>query len=345
MARYSLPGITGARGAGLGNEVIPWGKAFLAAQALDLRLVDPPWWLNKRPYGRELGTSVWTTAEYCALRALPTISLDSARVQSLGPWDYFDAMLKLKADRPSALGSRPVLLHSSGMDGGYLAIRRARRFLASRLLYSRRSEALMTVGSEAAVRIGVHVRAGDFASAEKEPPGELEPGAFNVEMPPDWYLETITSLVQRLGGSVQVLVASQGPTLTVYDQRALADLRHLSGTSVQDLSVLASCDVIVPSISSYSMLAIFLSDALYVWPAQHLHDVGGWRDIWGHEPRQVSGPTARSRDIASSKELQVFRGIPRSGGEPWPDWFIDQIRIRAQLRRQEQDLTLYGVAR
>jgi len=123
--------------------------------------------------------------------------------------------------------------------------------------------------------------------------------------------------------------------------RGLTQIRQLSGTSVEDLSVLASCDVIVPSISSFSLLAIFLSDALYVWPAQHLHDADGWRSIWGHEPRQASGPTAGSRKLAESEELNVFRGIPRSGSEPWPDWFIDQINIRAYLRRQEQDLTLY----
>jgi len=337
MVTYSLPGISGVRGAGLGNEVIPWGKAFLAARALDLKLVDPPWWLNKRPYGRELHSSLWSTAEYLALRAMPTIAIDSAKAESLGSSDYFDAMLKLKADE--VLGSRPVLLHTSGMAGGYLGIRKARRFLAARILYSRSSEALMTFGPEAAVRIGVHVRAGDFSAAE------LEPGIFNIQSPLDWYLETIESLVQRLGCSVQVLVASQGPILTLADHRGLAEIRHLSGTSVEDLSVLASCDVIVPSISSFSLLAIFLSDALYVWPAKHLHDVDGWRDIWGHEPRQVCGPTAMSRRIADSKELRVFRGIPRSGSESWPDWFIDQIRIRAQFRRQEQDLTLYGVAR
>jgi hypothetical protein len=339
MARYSLPAVTGARGAGLGNEVIPWGKAFLAAQALDLKLVDPPWWLNKRPYGRELHTSVWRTAGYVSLRALPALSLDSAMVQSLGSWDYFDAMLKLKADRGSLLHSRAVLLHSSGMDGGFLAIRRARRFLAARVLYSRGSEALPPFEPEEAVRIGVHVRAGDFSAAE------LEPGVFNAQLPLDWYLETITSLVNRVGGPVQVLVASQDPTLTLADERGLADVRQLSGTSVQDLSALASCDVIVPSISSFSLLAIFLSEALYVWPAQHLNEVDGWRDIWGHEPRQVSGPTARSRQTARSQDLKVFRGISRSGGEPWPDWFVHQIRVRAQLRRQEQDLTQYGVTR
>jgi hypothetical protein len=339
MVKYSLPEITGARGAGLGNEVIPWGKAFLAARALGLKLVDPPWWLNKRPYGRELHATRWGTAEYLALRAMPTISIDSAMVESLGSWDYFDAMMKLKADRYPLLRSRPVLLHSSGMDGGYLAIRKARRFLATRILYSRSSEALVTAGSEAAVRIGVHVRAGDFSAAN------LEPGVFNVQLSMDWYVETITSLVHRLGGLVQVLVASPRPIIELEDLGGLAEISQLSGTSVEDLSVLASCDVIVPSISSFSVLAIFLSDALYVWPAQHLHDVGGWRDIWGHEPRQISGPTARAREIAESKELNVFRGIPRSGGEPWPDWYIDQIRIRAHLRQQEQDLTLYGVTK
>jgi hypothetical protein len=339
MVNYSLPGITGPRGAGLGNEVIPWGKAFLAARALDLKLVDPPWWLNKRPYGRELQTSVLRTAEYLALRAMPTISIDSAKVKSLGSWDYFDAMMELKADQHSLPRSRPVLLHSSGMDGGYLAIRKARRFLAARLLYSRGVDPLATAGNEASVRIGVHVRAGDFSA------GELEPGIFNVQSPTDWYVETITSLVQRLGGLVEVLVASQGPILDLDDQDGIVEIRQLRGTSIEDLSVLASCDVIVPSISSFSLLAIFLSDALYVWPAEHLHDVDGWRDIWGHDPRQVSGPTARSRSIAESNELHVFRGIPRSGGEPWPDWFIDQIQIRAHLRRQEQDLILYGVTR
>lgn len=37
--------------------------------------------------------------------------------------------------------------------------------------------------------------------------------------------------------------------------------------------------------------------------------------------------------------------MPRYDGEPWPGWFIDQVRMRAHLRRQEQDLTLYGVTR
>jgi hypothetical protein len=339
MVNYSLPEITGARGAGLGNEVIPWGKAFLGARALGLRLVDPPWWLNKRPYGRELHSPLWRTAEYLALRATPTISVDSAMVESLGSWDYFDAMMKLKADHNSLLRSRPVLLHSSGMGGGYLGIRQARRFLAARLVHSRGAEVLTNVGSDTAMRIGVHVRTGDFSDAK------LEPEVFNVQLSMDWYRETISSLVHTLGGLVQVLVASQEPVLKLDDVGGLAEIRYLNGTSVQDLSVLASCDVIVPSISTFSLLSIFLSDALYVWPAEHLHDVGGWRDIWGHEPRQVNGPTARARDIAESKGLKVFRGIPRSGDEPWPDWFIDQVRLRAHLRKQEQDLTLYGVTR
>lgn len=339
MVSYSLPGITGSRGAGLGNEVIPWGKAFLAARALDLKLVDPPWWLNKRPYGRELHASVWRTAEYLTLRGMPTASIDSAMLESLGSWDYFDAMMHLKEDQPSLLQSRPVLLHTSGMAGGYLAIRKAQRFLAARLLWSRDSEDLTTFKSEASVRIGVHVRSGDFTTAA------LEPEIFNVQLSLDWYLETLTSLVRRLGGSVDVFVASQGPELRLNGLKGLAGVHHLHGTSVEDLSALASCDVIVPSISSFSLLSIFLSDALYVWPAQHLHDVDGWRDIWGHEPRQINGPTSRSRALAQSEQPHIFRGIPRSSGEFWPEWFIDQIKLRAHLRRQEQDLILYGVTR
>jgi hypothetical protein len=45
------------RGAGLGNELIPWAKAFIASQELNAHLMYPAWGLNKREYRKYFETS------------------------------------------------------------------------------------------------------------------------------------------------------------------------------------------------------------------------------------------------------------------------------------------------
>ena len=56
MLQYALPMATG-RGAGLGNELIPWGKAYIASRVLGIPALHPAWGLNTRRYWEYFGTS------------------------------------------------------------------------------------------------------------------------------------------------------------------------------------------------------------------------------------------------------------------------------------------------
>src|SRR5580693_3074408 len=55
--KLCIPKLTTSRGEGLGNEIIPWAKAFLASRVLSARLAHPAWGRNARGYWRNFGTS------------------------------------------------------------------------------------------------------------------------------------------------------------------------------------------------------------------------------------------------------------------------------------------------
>src|ERR1017187_8879269 len=56
LLRYCLPRVR-HNGHGLANEIVPWARAFLAAQVLDAKLLPPAFGLNRRGYWRHFRTS------------------------------------------------------------------------------------------------------------------------------------------------------------------------------------------------------------------------------------------------------------------------------------------------
>ena len=319
------------RGAGLGNEVFPWAKAYLGAIAFDARLVDPPFLLNPRRYDRELEVGgIGATVRYLAAFSLPATTIDQPLFDTLGGADYYDAMCSLRAQLGTKSGL--ILRHTTGMRNGYLGIRRARPFLRSRLLGTeavlRHLASLPAVG-DGVVTFGLHIRGGDFDSQQRVAPDVLD------------------SVHRELDRPLQVYVASNLPSGRLEDLLDLpgCGVTLLSGSATEDLAVLASCDFIIPSISSYSLLAIFLSDAFYCWPQEHLNDTGGWLSIWGHE--SSSGGPATTESIASqmSEDVRVVRGIPVPATPSWPRWLPDALADRALVRATSTDLCMYGVVR
>ena len=67
--RYCLPRVP-KRGYGLGNELIPWARAHLAAELLGAELLTPAFGLNRRPYWRHFGTPA---DDWIYRRALPKV--------------------------------------------------------------------------------------------------------------------------------------------------------------------------------------------------------------------------------------------------------------------------------
>lgn len=346
---WSLPVVSGRRGAGLGNEVIGWAKAHLAAQELGLRTVHPAWGLNRRGYRRDFGT---TRADWlvqaAAAAALPSVDLTWELIRSTGEADYGLAVRAL-ADRPE-LGRRPLVVRNvSGMAGGFLAVRRARGYLLSRVLAPEHVTAdLHRIAARwddaAAVRVAVHVRGGDFAGGGAGP----GPGQFNRAVPDRWYVEVCRSLRAELGDGVRFLVLSDGDGAVV--RRLVAEVGAVTPPArrrplLSDVAAMAGADLLVCSVSSLSMFAAFLSGGHYLWYAPQLERTGGWRSIWGREPEQLAGPTARNRAAAAPPAGRPPRGVPVEDGGQLPADLPRLLAERAELRDPRHDLLLYGVVR
>ena len=349
---FSIPLTHGMRGAGLGNEVIPWAKAFIAAQELGLRLVHPAWGLNPRGYYRDFRTSRTDWIGRVALRTvLPTVRITESMVRETGQADYAMALRALapKLDLPRR---SPVVTLHEGMSGGYYGVQRAREFLQQALLQPRQvAKDLYTISKTLdpeRLTIAFHVRAGDFG-AESDGPA---PGQFNTAVPSDWYEQVLARFVENFGDTAQYLIVSDGR-----ENPLLKALKRFKGVVIpaerrlpllSDLFSMVYADAQVCSVSSFSMLAAFLSDRPYVWFAPHLNDHGGWRSLWGHEEAQQApdGLTARNIAMAAASPDPGFaRGVPVGVDGELSNLLLESLQRRAMLKRRRHDLLYYGVTR
>jgi hypothetical protein len=194
------------------------------------------------------------------------------------------------------------------MWGGYAAIAAARRPLRERLLDvpgARELAASATGG--AALTVGLHVRRGDFSG-----PGPSA-GTFNRPVPTEWFGSVVRALQEQLAEAAYVVCTDAGegalPELT-----GLPHVRVVRGDGpgapVQELAVLAACDLLVCSVSSFSMLAAFLSDRPYLWFAPQLSVVDDCVTLWGREPGQRRADSPTRQSVALRSGTVRPRGIP-----------------------------------
>lgn len=305
--RYSVAVPIGHRGAGLGNEVRALAKARIGARVLGAQLVEQAWWMNPRHYGEDLGYNIVPPLRANLSRAwTPTVTVGRAEFSG---WDYEQTMRELAPKLPE----RFVLRHASGMSGGLLAIASERAFLAERLGVVQAAQAAhVAEQGSPGTTIGVHVRCGDFAT------GEVKPGEFNHRLDMAWTQAAAVAVAKGCigptrflvftdaGGEDLELVKQMAKSLSAYGPAELSSRRVLD-----DLRLLAGCDWIIPSVSSFSMLAIYLSTARYVWPAAHLVEHGPLGSIWGYEQEVAAGPVAAALDATKAGAASGwFRAVP-----------------------------------
>lgn len=334
--RWSVAAQQGRRGAGLGNEIIALGKAYLGSSELGARLVEQPWWLNPRRYGKELGRNLSADVEV-RLQGLwlPRLRLPWSLLPF--PWDYRRSMQALSADLPPSC----VVVHTSGMAGGYLTIEGARPFLQMRLRIPRNP-----ARGDRPLKVGLHLRAGDFTTQP------VRPGTFNARLSQQWIINALVSLRKSWSGAMDLTIvtdaAQRDPLLEAIVERIppAVSVCVSSASVLGDLRRLTMSDIIVPSVSSYSMMAIFLSDAAYLWPQHHLNDTGGWLSIWGHEREVLEGPVASNiRTLETESATRVPpRGFPLGDEECDLRAWLHHVRQGGE-RRPENDLVLHGVVK
>lgn len=350
MARWVIAERLTTRGAGLGNEMIPWAKGFIASQVLNARLVGPSWGLNKRRYWRNFGTSRLDFIGEALLRMLPVKAFTEVDYYNTGIIDYGEA-IKAWAESSSLAHRRHFVVTVGGMYGGYLALQSARSFLWARLLNSRCAlENMYKVQStldRTKLQVAVHMRLiDDFHPAQE---GRDVRSKFNFKLPTRWYRAVCQSLRREFADQVQFCFFTDRETpeyLELISEFSPEQPRCRELSECSDLLLMASSDLRVCSVSSYSMAACYLSGGPYVWYEPQLHLENGNYSLWGHEERQgLSGsPTIASADYVAGAQYSTleFRGYPVGLDATLPETLIARMHTVIARKDPRTDLTQYG---
>ncbi|MCX5349366.1 hypothetical protein OG901_16570 [Streptomyces mirabilis] len=337
-----MPDRMGWRGAGLGNEIFPWAKAYLASRELGFRCLRPAWGLNRRGYWRDFGTSRLDWVGHTALRAvMPVVKVTDEMVSATGEVDYGAAVRVLDGEYKWSRRRSILLLHES-MSGGYLGIERARNYLRNVLLGSLPQEDCAASRDACAgqLRVAVHIRLGDF---QADPAGP-RPGVFNTRIPLQWYHGVLDILQRHFEGRLHIDIVSDEPEqlARAFPRWKLCSARSRSMS--EDLSIMTAADLLVCSVSSFSMLAAFLSDVPYLWYRPQMFEQDGFVSIWGDAPEQQAGPTgANIRKERENAGVPPARGVPVDLDAELPSWLVAFLETKVALSRHSADLMRYGV--
>jgi hypothetical protein len=352
--RYVVARRVGWRGEGLGNEMFAWAKGAIASQVLDAKLIGPSWGLNKRMYHRNFGTSRADWIIEDILTRLPSYAFTEADYRSSGEVDFGRAV-EVWAARKGLPGKSNFIVTVDGMYGGCRAIRNARPFLYSRLLGSRdtlRNMYQLSAGLDPRrLFAAVHMRSTQrgFRVLEK---GESPRGRFNIVIPGDWYIQACHALRKEFGDSLQFHIFTDKGGSDYHEVVRLFNpgQQTQSGlTECSDLLVMAQADLRICSISSYSMIASFLSDGPYLWYEPQLNRDNGVYNIWGSSPdeREPESLTAQGGEFASTIEptrdnAATFRGYSINTGDPIPEGLVVQLQRKLRLADPRTDLLRFG---
>lgn len=269
--RHSLSLPLSRRGSGYGNEVIPAAKAWMAAEALGIGLVGHPWLLNRRGYRKDFDSGVldWVRT-YVHARGPQALTIRREAWIEAGCPSYGELVRAELDKRPADRTVSAVV--SDGMWGGYALIDPAKAWVRTQVLAARgvgsHLEVFRRATSGARWKIGVHVRRGDFSEMPADPAGR-----FNFGTPLEWFRQAILAVDAATGGEACFWICSDGGKDSVGPLLRLSDrVLHEPGPGAgfADLATLAACDLILCSVSSFSILAAWLGSLPYLWLGNQL---------------------------------------------------------------------------
>jgi hypothetical protein len=350
VLRYCLARVRN-QGYGLGNELVPWARAFLASEVLGARLLPPAFGLNRREYWRHFRTPPDDWIYNRAIeRLLPTVRFAEADWLAHGGDDVVTALRSFARARNLLRRSAYVFV-TEGLWGGFHHVQAAREFMRTTLYQSRfAARNLLAVRERidpGRILVGMHVRLGDFKPAV---PAEEQGRVANVSLPLEWFCNIADSLRQALGDRLQFLLVSDGTAeqLRPLMQRVpCITTADLPDGDCSDALALADSDLLVCSASTYSHLAAFLSDSPYIWFAPNLyqHPEGCYSigDPRADLQRPGSARARALREFAAHSEEWPSRGFALDVQGSVPDLLIAQVEERWARRRWQSDLMRSGV--
>ena len=355
--RYCLSRVKN-RGYGLGNEMLPWARAFLAAQVLNATLLTPAFGMNRRAYWRHFRTAPDDWIQQRTLQQLlPVVEFRESDYLAHGGGDVVNA-LRGFAEMHRLHRRRAYVLVTDGLWGGYHHVEAAREFIRSTLYQSRYAASnLLRLRARIdphKLLVGMHLRLGDFS-----PPGAAQDyqHAANVSLPMEWLGAVARCLDRALGDGWQLLLLTDGTEQQVQpltSQWPCITTADLPPGDCSDILALANADLLVCSTSSFSALAAFLSDSPYLWFAPNLYRHPEGVYSLGDYARQRERPGDPTRAALEQWQQQpssalppgaIPRGVAVDMDGEIPAAAIDAALQRHQSRRWELDLVRSGVAR
>jgi hypothetical protein len=350
--RYCLSRVKN-RGYGLGNEFLPWARAFLASQVLDAKLLPPAFGMNRRAYWQHFNTAPDDWIQQRALEyLLPVVEFRESDYLAHGGGDVVTALQGFAAAH-GLYQRRAYVLVTEGLWGGYHHVEAARDFIRSTLYQSRyAAHNLLQLRARLdphKVLVGMHLRLGDFAPARAS--GDYQHAA-NISLPMEWLCALARSLDRTLGDRWQLLLITDGSEQQVEPitrQWRCVTTNDLAPGDCSDLLALASADLLVCSPSSFSTLAAFLSDSPYLWFAPNLyrHAQGAYSlGDYATQRERPGDPTAAALAQWPNTPPELLpRGVAVDLDGAIPSAVIEAARLRHQSRRWQSDLVRSGVAR
>ena len=351
MLRFCMPRVR-RRGHGLGNELLPWARAFLASQVLNARLLTPAFGMNRRGYWRDFHTAPDDWIYHRAIeQLLPVVEFAEADYLAHGGGDVVRALRSFAAEHK--LYSRHFfVLTTDGLWGGFQHVEAAREFIRATLYQSRYAARNLLQIHERLERqkiiVAMHVRLGDFA-----PPvaSDQYRQVANASLPIEWFCNVAAQIKQAFKDDWQLLLITDGrpdqlqPLTDAFPCITTADMLN---NDCSDVLALGAADLLVCSASTYSSLAAFLSESPYLWftPSLHAHPEGCFSTHgFSAEQNDPQGPTRR----ALADYVNRIGGWNSRGAVVDLDGYIPASALsaaasRRDFRRGNSDLVRSGVA-
>jgi hypothetical protein len=351
VLRFCIPRVR-SRGYGLGNELVPWARAFIAAQLLGARLLPPAFGLNRRVYWRHFHTRPDDWIYHRLLQqVMPVVRFTEADYDAHGGGNAVSALESFIGAH--GLRRRHVFaLVTDGLWGGYAHIQAAREFIRSTLYQSRYAPRnllqLQARIDPRRILVAMHVRLGDFVA-----PTTLDSyqRRANTSLPLAWFCNVADCLQGAFGDDWQLLLVSDGSPeqlQPLLDRHACIITADIPDGDCSDALALAGADLLVCSASSYSSLAAFLSDSPYLWFAGSLHPhAEGCYSIHG-DTSKSKAQQQRTRAAVqyfqgAPAQIDGARGVAVDADGRIPQAALDAAARRRDGRRWELDLVRGGV--
>lgn len=349
-------------GYGLGNDLIPLGKAYLLAKECNGYLMDISWRDNKRGYNKYFNKPFCDPfLKRILWRTLPRIAFPTR----INATSISHEIKNFCASHDLYKSNKPRLITVTGIDGGPATAQGANNYILNRLLSSRFTlDNLLTIGSyldPSKLSVGIHIRLGDFW----EIGSRSYSGVVNTRLPGEWYFSIVSNITKIFGhNNVQFLLCSDDPwSKELAEIEKLANcyvISRLPNSDISDLLALAQSDLLVCSSSSYSMWAALLGSSYYIWYKPNLLEVkDGYclrlAKTYNYLDQNVTYPPSstmlpsipfdlpNSLPVFLSGDRQIYRGYPVDDTGYLPAMLIDMLETRCHTKNISTDLVRGGV--